>query len=83
MIASATEKKAPQPFARGQLQRAVPHAIEQPGPPTHAKIAQRAYDIYVADGRQQGQCEAHWYRAEKQLLHESQAAPQPEAHFGY
>jgi hypothetical protein len=83
MIAFAAEKRALHPFAHGQMQLAVPSGSERPGPPTHQQIAQRAFDIYVADGRTQGQCHANWYQAEKQLIHESEAAPKPKAHFGY
>jgi hypothetical protein len=83
MIAFPTEMKAPQTFTPGQLQLAVAYGGERPDPPTHRQIAQRAFDIYVADGRQPGQCRANWYRAERQLIHESQAAPKPAACFRY
>jgi hypothetical protein len=35
--------------------------------PTHAAIAARAYEIYIKKGRPQGQSEANWYQAEKEL----------------
>jgi hypothetical protein len=31
------------------------------------KIAQRAYEIWVASGRPDGQQESHWYAAEREL----------------
>lgn len=36
-------------------------------PPTHDDISQRAYDIYVESGYQQGQSSQNWARAEKDL----------------
>jgi len=35
--------------------------------PTHDDIAKRAYDIYVKNGRKQGQCKQNWQQAEHEL----------------
>jgi hypothetical protein len=35
--------------------------------PTHDEIAGRAYEIYVENGRQEGQCEQNWHQAEYEL----------------
>jgi Protein of unknown function (DUF2934) len=35
--------------------------------PSHDDIANRAYDIYVKNGCQQGQCEKNWHQAELEL----------------
>jgi hypothetical protein len=37
------------------------------GKPTQAQIAARAYEIYVKKGCPQGQSEANWLQAEKEL----------------
>lgn len=83
MTTLVAEKKATPPFAHGQLQYAIPHGSKQPDPPTHAQIAQRAFDLYITDCRRPGQCQANWYQAEKQLNYEFQGAPKPEAQFSY
>jgi hypothetical protein len=36
-------------------------------PPTQDEIAVRAYDIYVKNGRKEGQCKQNWERAEHEL----------------
>jgi hypothetical protein len=36
--------------------------------PTQTEIAARAYEIYVKRGCPQGQSEAHWLQAEKELM---------------
>jgi len=36
--------------------------------PSHEEIAQRAFEIYVAGGRQSGQSEQDWLQAERELL---------------
>jgi hypothetical protein len=47
--------------------------IQRPGSnriiavPSHAAIAALAYQIYIKKGRPQGQSEAHWLQAEKEL----------------
>jgi hypothetical protein len=44
--------------------------------PTHAEIAKRAYEIYVKNGRRQGQCERNWLQAEQDLRKQGMAASQ-------
>lgn len=39
------------------------------GTTTHDQIAQRAYDIYVSKGCQQGHCQQNWRQAEHDLKH--------------
>ena len=53
-------------------------ATPQSGPatlpaPAHDDIAQRAFDIYDKNGRQEGQCQQNWQQAEQELQHEGQA----------
>ena len=48
------------------------HNSQHPGAPVitapaHGDIADRAYDIYVRDGRKQGQCKQNWHQAELEL----------------
>jgi len=40
----------------------------------HDEIAQRAFDIYVKNGRQQGQCKQNWQQAEQSLHDQGMAA---------
>jgi len=56
---------------------ATPH--RPPAPPsgpilttvfTHDQIAERAYDIYVKNGRQEDQCQQNWEQAENDLRHQ-------------
>ena len=35
---------------------------------THEEVARRAYQLWEADGRQDGRHEQHWVRAEHDLL---------------
>ena len=37
---------------------------------THGQVAERAYDIYVQNGRQEGQCRQNWEQAENDLHHQ-------------
>jgi hypothetical protein len=37
---------------------------------THDQIAERAYDIYVQNGRHAGQCQQNWEQAENDLRHQ-------------
>jgi hypothetical protein len=38
-------------------------------PPTYAQISALAYQLYVEDGKPEGEAESHWYRAQKILSH--------------
>ncbi len=54
-------------------QVASPPRQEAPVPPTgpadlHDAIARRAYELYEAAGRPEGQAEAHWLQAEAEVL---------------
>lgn len=56
---------------------AVPHRPTAPptGPIlatvfTHEQIAERAYDIYVKNGRHEDQCQQNWAQAEDDLHHQ-------------
>jgi hypothetical protein len=42
--------------------------VARPGTPLHAAIARRAYEIYEAAGRPEGQDVAHWLQAEAEIL---------------
>ena len=46
--------------------------------PTHDDIAQRAYDIYLANDCRQGQCKQNWLQAEKDLRKRGAVACQAE-----
>ena len=37
---------------------------------THDQIAERAYDIYVKNGRHEDQCQKNWEQAENDLRHQ-------------
>lgn len=60
--------------SRTTLQRAgtshPSHSSEKPGQVTaveHSRIAQRAYELYVKRGRQDGQALEDWLSAERQM----------------
>ena len=60
------DSKAKQVFATQQTHtdsQTVPAA----GTPTHKEIARRAYEIYIENGRRQGQSEQYWLQAEHEL----------------
>lgn len=48
--------------------------------PTHEDIANRAYDIYLKNGRKQGQCKQNWQQAEQSLRDQSQASHRAQEH---
>lgn len=63
----SNQSKATQPSSN-QLTLKAPQSGSAPTTrPSHAEIAKRAYEIYVKNGRQQGQCERNWLRAEQEL----------------
>ncbi len=39
--------------------------------PSHEQIAERAREIYVRNGRREGQSEQNWFQAERELLTEA------------
>lgn len=41
---------------------------------THEQIAERAYDIYVKNGRHEDQCQKNWAQAENDLHHQGSLA---------
>jgi hypothetical protein len=70
------------PFTSSTPQR---HSSPPPVParatsPTHADVAQRAYDIYAQSGYQQGRCKQNWQQAEKDLHNKGPVACQAEHH---
>jgi hypothetical protein len=44
-------------------------AKPQRAAPSQALIAQRAYEIWLSQGREQGCAQKHWFEAELQLQH--------------
>ena len=61
----------------------MPHNVPPPASPllsvpTHGDIAQRAYDIYVQNGCNEGQCQQNWQQAEKDLHEQGLVACQAE-----
>jgi hypothetical protein len=64
MRSEVTRTEQPTRGAAGGARREPP----RPGTPLHAAIARRAYEIYEAAGRPEGQAVAHWLRAEAEVL---------------
>jgi len=67
-----TKSKATQ---MSEMQQA--HKAQHPGPdvavmPAHKDIARRAYEIYLKNGRRQGQSEKNWYQAEQELKNQDE-----------
>jgi len=58
---------AARPAADARREAARP-GTARPGTALHAAIARRAYEIYEAAGRPQGQDVAHWLQAEAEIL---------------
>ena len=65
------------PRSHAHVTAATPHRA--PAPPsdpilttvlTHDEIAERAYDIYVRNGRHENQCQQNWEQAENDLRHQ-------------
>jgi hypothetical protein len=52
-----------------------------PALPTHEAIAQRAYEMYIMDGRQEGQCQKNWQEAESELCKQNSAQKAPAQQF--
>lgn len=49
------------------MEKARPSAIAQQASPTYESIAARAYEIWVASGRQPGHDKENWLQAEREL----------------
>ena len=73
MTTMTTEKRAPQTGASAHAPQAK-SCGESCAAPTHHDIAERAYDIYVKNGRKQGQCKQNWQQAEQSLHDQGNAA---------
>jgi len=58
----------------------VAHACSCVNGPTHEDIANRAYDIYLKNGRKQGQCKQNWQQAEQSLRDQNQASHRAQEH---
>jgi hypothetical protein len=43
--------------------------------PAHDEIAERAYEIYVRNGRQEGRQQEDWLQAEHELIEEAHNSP--------
>jgi hypothetical protein len=67
-----TESKTAQMYAPQQTRGDGNHG-QAASPPTHNEIAKRAYEIYIKNGRRQGQCERNWKQAENELRNERKA----------
>ncbi len=57
----------PPPIRQPEVARATASAPARSQIPLHAKIAERAYQIWQAAGCPHGQHEDHWYQAEREL----------------
>jgi hypothetical protein len=60
------ESKAKQVFASQQTHTGS-QTVSAAAAPTHKEIARRAYEIYIENGRRQGQSEQYWLQAEHEL----------------
>jgi hypothetical protein len=60
------ESKAKQVSAAQQTQKGL-QIVSVAVMPTHKEIAKRAYEIYIENGRRQGQSEQYWLQAEQEL----------------
>jgi hypothetical protein len=65
-----TESKTAQTYPTQQKPGDGRHEQTAPLRPTHNEIARRAYEIYLKNGRMQGQSELDWLQAEKELRKE-------------
>lgn len=61
------DSKAKQVFAAQQTQQKDSQTASVAVTPTHKEIARRAYQIYIENGRRQGQSEQYWLQAEQEL----------------
>jgi hypothetical protein len=68
-----TESKTAQTYAPQQTHGDGHHGQTSSSMPTHDDIARRAYEIYIKNGRRQGQCERNWQQAENELRNERKA----------
>lgn len=72
----ATQQRRPAPSRpvhrgnRNEVKMSLPSASEPSTKrrPTHDQIAQRAYELYEARGRQPGHAQHDWLRAERELM---------------
>jgi len=65
-----TESKTAQTYPTQQKHGNGRHEQTVPQRPTRDEIAGRAYEIYLKNGRRQGQSERDWQQAEKELRNE-------------
>jgi uncharacterized protein YbcI len=70
----------PQPATATAPGHTAEHACCCVNGPTHEDIANRAYDIYLKNGRKQGQCKQNWQQAEQSLRDQSQASHRAQEH---
>jgi hypothetical protein len=63
----AIPQKSPTPASRPQPAKAAPPPPATGSAPPPEKVAARAYEIWQQAGRPDGQHEAHWYQAEREL----------------
>jgi len=61
------DSKAKQVSAAQQTQQKDSQTATVAVTPTHKEIARRAYQIYIENGRRQGQSEQYWLQAEQEL----------------
>jgi hypothetical protein len=60
------DSKAKQVFAAQQTHTGS-QTVSASVTPAHKEIAKRAYEIYIENGRRQGQSEQYWLQAEHEL----------------
>jgi hypothetical protein len=74
-IEEISDLKAPSSSLHGAApndsQKLVPTAA--PGPTSEERIRQRAYELYLENGREDGHAEEHWLTAERELARNNKA----------
>ena len=69
-VAKPAPAAKPAPVAKPTPAQAVPVPSAERPRPSHERIAVRAYELWVAQGRPEGTQLTHWFDAERQLLSE-------------
>jgi Protein of unknown function (DUF2934) len=75
MNSTATEMKPAQTFTRVPTRNAGSCGNSHSRSPTHQEIERCAYEIYVANRREEGRSDENWFQAEHQLAAYDAASP--------
>jgi len=71
MISPKTQKQ-PQPNDGVAPKGSPAKVVMMPNAPSHDTISERAYELYESRGREPGQDEQDWLRAEQDILKQAQ-----------